>query len=252
MSELTRPGLWVLLLMLLGATTPVCSEEPEVQPRVVVTAPFLELRTGPGQGYPVFHAVEQGETIELLSRKTSWFRVRDRKGREGWAPIEEIRRTAHPDGSPVAFDEPRFDDFRTRRWEVGVMTGDFEGATVNALYGGYWWTDNLSTELWGSQIIGNFSDIAMVNVNILHQPFPSWRISPFFTLGTGLAYIDPKSTLVQTEKRDEDTLHYGFGLRLYASDRYFVRAEYKDYLVFTDRERNEKAQEWKIGLSTFF
>ena len=45
---------------------------------------------------------------------------------------------------------------------------------------------------------------------------------------------------------------FGLGARFYINDRYFLRMEVKDYKIFTDRETNEEATEWKIGLSVFF
>jgi hemolysin activation/secretion protein len=132
------------------------------------------------------------------------------------------------------------------------MMGEFERAPVTAGYGGYWFTPNLAAELWGSQVLGSASEILMVSANIVHQPFPEWRISPFFTLGAGHIWVNPKATLAVPEDRDNSMAHAGLGLRVYITDRYFVRAELKDYKVFTSRSTNEEATEWKIGLSIFF
>ena len=52
--------------------------------RVTVAEPYLEMHTGPGRGYPVFNVVERGDEVELLKRRTEWFKVRDARGREGW------------------------------------------------------------------------------------------------------------------------------------------------------------------------
>src|SRR5690606_6955578 len=43
---------------------------------VVVEDPYLELHTGPGRGYPVFHIAERGEREELIRRRTAWYKVR--------------------------------------------------------------------------------------------------------------------------------------------------------------------------------
>lgn len=220
--------------------------------KVKVLEPYLELRTGPGEGFPVFHTAETGEWLQLLYRKTTWVRVKDTRGHEGWASVDAIRKTVDANGQAVVFKEPRFEDFNSRRWELGALGGDFDGASVGSFYGGYWWTEYLSTEVGLSQILGNFSEIRMINADLVHQPFPTWRVSPFFALGAGSAFIRPKSTLVDVENRNEDSVHFGVGVRFYVSDRYFVRAEYKEYVVFTDRDQNEEAQEWKIGLSVFF
>jgi len=224
----------------------------DLLPQVQVAEPFVEWRTGPAQGYPVFHVSEKGEWLSLLIRKTNWMKVKDSSGKEGWIAIADLLKTLDGSGNTVSLVEPKFDDFSTRRWEAGLMAGEFESTAVNAAYMGYWMTEHLSLELWGSQVLGRSSEIRMLNVNILHQPLPSWRLSPFVTMGAGKVFVKPKATLVNESSRSEDAIHFGLGARFYINDRYFLRMEVKDYKVFTDRETNEEAIEWKLGLSVFF
>ncbi len=226
------------------------SIEPLAQVKVV--EPFVEWRTGPAQGYPVFHVSEQGEVLELLVRKTKWMKVQDKQGHQGWVAISDLLLMEDGSGELISIVEPRFDDFSTRRWEAGLMAGEFDSTSVNAAYAGFSMTNNLSLELWGSQILGDSSEIRILNINVLHQPFPEWRFSPFITMGAGKLFIKPKTTLVNQSSRSEDTMNIGLGARYYIDDRYFVRMEVKDYKIFTNRETNEEATEWKIGLSVFF
>jgi len=46
--------------------------------------------------------------------------------------------------------------------------------------------------------------------------------------------------------------HVGAGLRIYATRRFILRAEYKSYVVFTSRDDNEEVEEWKVGFAFFF
>jgi outer membrane protein W len=155
-------------------------------------------------------------------------------------------------GNLVSFSEPVFDDFSTRRWEAGLSSGQFDSAALNSAYLGYWLTDNISVELWGTLVLGDSAETKVASVNVLHQPFPSWKFSPFFTLGAGKAFISPKATLSDLANRDEESIHAGIGARYYLSNRYFIRMDVKEYKIFTNRESNEEATEWKIGLSVFF
>ena len=50
---------------------------------LVVTAPYLEMHTGPGRGYPVFYVVGRGETLVVLYSRTDWYKVRAPRGQEG-------------------------------------------------------------------------------------------------------------------------------------------------------------------------
>jgi len=227
-------------------------DDETVEARVQVKVAFVEWRSGPAAGYPVIHVSERDEWLSISKRRTSWIKVADDDGREGWVHVDDVLEMHDATGKRVSIREPRLDDFSTRRWEMGLMMGEFDSTAVNAAYAGYAMTKNLSLELWGSQVLGNASEIVMANLNIVHQPFPRWRVSPYFTLGVGHIFVDPKATLVQAEDRDDSTANVGLGLRYYVTARYFLRLEVKDYKVFTNRETNEEATEWKIGLSVFF
>jgi hypothetical protein len=220
--------------------------------KVVVRDAYIELHTGPGRGYPVFHVADRGELLDVTKRHTDWYKVETEKGVSGWVDAEQMSRTLEPDGSPANIKRPGREDYLARRWESGVQLGDFDGANIISTYVAYQFTPNIATELWGSHLSGDFSDGWMVSANIVHQPFPDWRISPFFTLGTGVIHIQPKATLVQVEDRTDQQAHVGFGLRTYMGRRFMIRAEYKSYVVFTSRDENEEVDEWKAGFAVFF
>lgn len=223
-----------------------------VEQKVQVVEPFIEMRTGPAAGFPVVHVSEKGEWLTLLKRKTDWIKIMDAEGREGWVAVEDLLLTHDATGKQVAITEPRFDDFRTRRWEAGLQMGEFDSTAVNSAYVAYWMTENLSAEASLSQVLGNSSEIQMASLSLLHQPFPSWRYSPFFSIGGGQIDIKPKATLISVENSSNSMAHAGIGMRCYVSDRFFVRLEVKEYKIFTNEERNEEATEWKLGLSVFF
>ena len=219
---------------------------------IVVAEPYLTMRSGAGAAFPIIHSVERGERLTLLKRKTNWFRVRDAQGREGWSHLDEIRLSKQLNGEQLAIRVPRFDDYKTRRWEGGLMMGEYDKSAVNAAYVSYWMTENLAAELWGAQVLDDKEEIQSLSVNITHQAFPHWRYSPFFSLGLGQAFIDPKERFVEPKNTTETMMNVGLGMRLYVTDRYFVRAEIKDYKLFTEEKSNEEATEWKLGLSVFF
>jgi len=92
----------------------------------------------------------------------------------------------------------------------------------------------------------------MATLGVTHVPRPDWRIQPFFSIGTGFINVEPKGTLVQTPERTDQLAYVGGGVRAYLARRFIIRAEYKEYVVFTDRDENEEAIEWKIGFAFFF
>ncbi|MFO7190081.1 MAG: SH3 domain-containing protein [Pseudomonadota bacterium] len=221
--------------------------------RVVVADPFIELHTGPGRGYPVFYVVERGAQISILKRRTDWFQVRTDRGVRGWVPRAQMIDTLLPTGEPLDLGEPVRDNYMSRRWQGGVAAGDFGGASLISAFGGYAFSDHLSIELTLNHVLGEFSNGYGATLGLLHVFAPEWRLSPYFTLGTGVIYTDPKSTLVRTEDRTDQIGYVGGGLQLYVTRRFMLRSEYRHNVIFTDRNENEEVTEWKyLGFAFFF
>jgi Bacterial SH3 domain len=237
------------LLIILGAIATTARAEGL---EVTVADPYLELRTGPGRGFPVFHVVERGETVVVRKRRTDWFQVRDASGREGWARRDQMSATLAPTGERLAFDDPAREDFGAHRREVGLLLGDYGGANVVTVYGAYAFNEHLAGELALSHVLGNFSDGQIATLGVTHVPRPDWRIQPFLSIGTGAIRVRPKGTLVQTPERTDQVAYAGVGVRAYLARRFILRGEFKEYVVFTDRDENEEDIEWKIGFAFFF
>lgn len=220
--------------------------------RLQVSEPFIELHTGPGRGFPVFHVVERHDWIDILKRRTDWFRVRTEDGKEGWAYIEQMEQTLALPGKRTEFAQVKQEDFLQRNYEFGAMAGDFEGAAMMTVYAGINMSRNLSAELELSQASGTFSNSFLLSANILSSPFPHWRVSPFFSLGGGVLRNEPKGTFVQSEATDDATASVGFGFRAYLTRRFVFRAEAKEVVTFIDEKNNGEFLEWKAGFSFFF
>ena len=220
--------------------------------KVVVAEPYMEMHTGPGRGYPVFHVVDRGDEVEVVKRRTDWFMVRTKRGKQGWVRRAEMELTLTPEGDKTLFAETGFGDFSRRRWEGGVLAGDFDGADIVTVYGTYAMTQNFSAELSVSQVFGDFSDAVIGRFSLVAQPFPEWRLSPFFSLGGGLIYTDPNVTLVDESDRTDGIASAGVGVRMYLTRRFIVRAEYKNNVIFQDKDDNQEIDEWKAGFAFFF
>lgn len=219
---------------------------------VIVTDPFANIHSGAGRGYPIFHIVERGQTIRLLKRRTNWYLVQTSDGKTGWIKRDQLRTTLSTDGSGIDFADTDRADYLARRWEFGFMAGDFSGAQALTNYVSYHFTPNISSELKYTQAFGEFSNSKLISLNLVHQPFPNWSVSPFFTLGSGRIDISPNSDIVQVEDRDEPVLTVGGGFLFYLSRRFILRLEYNDHTTLTTRENNEEVDEWKTGFSIFF
>jgi hypothetical protein len=120
------------------------------------------------------------------------------------------------------------------------------------VYGSYAFNEHLAGEVALSHLLGNFSDGQYATIGVTHVPMPEWRIQPFLSIGTGVINVQPKGTLTGTQERTDQVAYAGIGVRAYIARRFIVRGEYKEYVVFTDRDENEEDIEWKIGFAFFF
>ena len=237
-----------LTLALLALGTPV---DAKYQPEVVVSDPYVDLHTGPGRGYPIFYVAAQGDRITVLKQQTEWFKVRTPRGKEGWVHVSQMASTLDLDGQPIDFPTYGVNEFGKRRWVFGFGAGDFGGARILSAIGSFAFTPNISGELVASQVLGDYSDGYMGTASIVMTPFPQWRVSPFFVVGTGVLTVNPQTTIVQSDDRTDEVAHAGIGADVYLSKRFIFRAAYKRHTVLTSRDDNEEIDEWIAGFSFF-
>jgi len=240
-----------LLLWLALALLAACPHARAAE-TVRVADPYIELRTGPGVGYPIFYVIDKGEPVTVLKRRTDWFKVRAPGGQEGWVHHQQLARTLDDDGQTVAIPEPGIGDYSQRRWEMGVLGGDFSGARLISVYLGYAFSDNLSLELSLGHAVGSHSGNSLGNVNLTHRPFPDWRVQPFALIGVGILHTTPSTTLIRSEDRTDTTLQAGLGLQAYLSRRFLIRAEYRNHVVQMSGDDNEEIDQWQLGIAFFF
>lgn len=219
---------------------------------ITVNSPYIEIRTGPGRGYPVIHVAERDESLRVYKSLTDWYKVETDNGVKGWVKNTELNDALLDSGDLAQFAKPSREAYNERKFEFGLMGGDFSGAESMTYYASYHLTPNISTELKYSEAFGEFSSIKLYTVNAVHQTWPKWRVSPFFSLGSGIMQTFPNSGLVETEDREDSVLTVGGGFFIYASRNFLIRTEYNSHTVLTSREQNEEVHEWKAGFSVFF
>src|SRR5262245_48161985 len=207
--------LLILAALLVNVLSPDQARAEERYQEVVVADPFIELHTGPGRGYPVFHVVERGGSIQILFRRTDWFKVRTDDRREGWVSRSQMLQTLQPTGEATRFDDGSREAFADHRWEAGVLAGDFGGASVISVYGAYAFNQQLAAELDASHVLGEFSNSFLVTLGLTHVFVAEWRASPFVSIGTGLIHTEPQATLGQSEDRTDQVGFVGIGARAY-------------------------------------
>jgi uncharacterized protein YgiM (DUF1202 family) len=240
-----------LLVLLVSTAAPEVSSAGD-HLQVYVTEPYLELHTGPGRGYPVFQVVAREESVEVLFRRTDWFKVRTARGVEGWAAEGDMEKAVKADGTPFTFSLGDRSGYQDHGFEAGIFAGQWDGATLISGYLAVPFNPQLAVEGSAGQVLGKFSNGIVGDLGLAHYFAPEWRLSPFVTIGTGVVHIEPKATLAQPGNRTEPTAYVGAGVRYYLTRRFFVRAEYKSHMIFTKLNQNEAVDEWKAGFAFFY
>jgi len=245
--------LTVMLILQLISVNVYSASEPLQQ--VKIADPYIEMHTGPGGGYPVFHVIERGALIEIIRRRANWFKVRSIKDREGWVHYDQLSKTLSANGEVIKFTEATQEDFIEREWELGALVGDFGGAPSLSVYGDYLFNQNFATEASISQSIGDVSSSILLKVALVMQPFPDWEYSPYFLMGTGIIDVKPSATTIQPVDQTNQFSNISLGVRTHLTQKIILRLEYSQYVVFSstkDNDNNEEINEWKAGFAVFF
>jgi len=220
--------------------------------KVRIADPFIELHSQPGEGHPVFHVVDRGQWVTILKRQTDWFKVKTDKGKVGWVSRLQMAQTLAPSGEKISLGEKSQQDFSERGWELGTLWGNAEGSDIFKLFAAYSFNENLSIEASAGQMLGTLSVSTLYHVSAIGQPFPEWRFSPYFTIGTGTISTRIRSTLVAKEDSDDSTSSVGFGVRAYLSRSFFFRLEYRELILYSSTDDNKELEIWSVGVGSFF
>jgi Bacterial SH3 domain len=240
-----------LCLLLLLAAPLARSAQQYLQ--VFVAAPYLQLHTGPGRGYPVFYVVERDASVDVIKRRTDWFKVRTERGIEGWVSRQDMANTVLADGTPFHFNFGDRAGFSDHRFEAGFFPyGDYGGASAFSAYAALSFVPNLQIELSLGEFLGTVANGTTGDLGLTYIFLPERRFSPFVMLGTGFVATEPKVTLVQPSDTTDQSAYVGGGFRFYLTRRLFLRGEYKNHMVFTRRNLNQQVDEWKFGIAFFF
>lgn len=238
---------WLVALLLASWFAPAPAAE-----KVEVTDPFIELRTGPGRGYPIFHVAERHEWIEIKLRHTDWFLVRTEDGKEGWVKREQLETTLTQIGTKPTFRDILLGDYLRRRLELGAAWGHFKSEPMMKVWLSYNMIDTLAVEATGGQVQGTFSGTNLWHLSLLDQPFPDWRLQPYVGVGLGRMSNIPNASLVAATKASASLADATVGLRYHLGERFIARVDYTQYVAFISSNRTDQYGAWTIGLGFFF
>ncbi|MGH8798369.1 MAG: SH3 domain-containing protein [Caldimonas sp.] len=233
-------------------TPAVATRSASPNERLQITDPYIELRTGPGRGYPVFFVAARDAWIEIELRHTDWFKVRTDDGKVGWVTRQQLETTLTAAGGQKSFRDVLLDDYLSRKVQLGAAWGHFKSEPMLKLWTSYRLSETLSLEGTLGQVQGVFSGTDFWHIDLLAEPWSDRRFSPFFGIGVGKLENFPNLSLIGATTTDAKLAHASIGVRYYLTERFVVRADYSLYTAFVSDSRTTEYRAFTAGLSFFF
>jgi uncharacterized protein YraI len=250
-GALARAGAALCLVIGVVCAVPARAADDATE-RVQVTDPFIELRTGPGRGYPIHFVAARDEWIEITLRHTDWYKVRTAGGKVGWVNRQQLESTLTEAGGKKTFRDVLVDDYLHRRVELGAALGRFKSEPMLKLWTGYRLAETISVEGTVGSVQGLFSGTTFWHANLQMEPWADKRVSPIFGVGFGKFKNLPNASLVAATPTDAKLANASVGVRYYLTDRFVLRADYTLYTAFVADTRSFEYRAISAGLSFFF
>jgi len=226
--------------------------EPNEHQQVTIVEAYIELHTGPGSGFPIFFVEQRGNKIEILKRKTDWFKVHTETNKTGWVERSQLEKTLTEAGVKKTFKDILIDDYIKSRIEFGIGMGLFESEQSFTIHAGYKLTPNITFELAYTKIAGKFSSSTLYQGNFNLQLYPDSRFSPFLFIGYGKFENVPATSLVSAANSSLDMGNAGIGVKFYLTDQFYFRADASTYVVLVGDNRSDEYSHFSAGFSFFF
>ena len=220
--------------------------------RLQVTDPYIELRTGPGRGFPVFFVTKRGDYIEIELRHTDWYRVKTDDGKVGWVTRQQLESTITAAGGRKSFRDVLLDDYLSRKVQLGGAWGHFHSEPMLKLWTSYRFSETLSLEGTIAQVQGVFSGSDFWHLNLVAEPWSDRRISPFFGVGVGKFKNFPNLSLIGATTTDAKLANAQIGVRYHLTDRFVMQVDYSLYTAFISDQKSTEYRALTAGVSFFF
>ena len=220
--------------------------------RVQIADPYIEMRTGPGRGFPVFFVAARNDWIEIELRHTDWFQVRTDDNKVGWVNRQQLETTITAAGGRKSFRDVLLDDYLSRKVQLGAAWGHFKSEPMLKLWTSYRLSETISVEGTVGQVQGVFSGTDFWHLNIVVEPWSDRRVSPFFGAGLGKFKNFPNLSLIGATTTDAKLGTASVGVRYHLTDRFVISTDYSLYTAFLSDQKSTEYRAWTAGFSFFF
>jgi len=226
-------------------------EAQEDSSYLVVSEPFIEIHTGAGRGYPIFHSAERGQKVKLLKRRANWYLIETHDKKVGWAKASSLAHTLQTTGLPSDLPSVSHGDYLKSSFRAGFTTGQIEGASAFSFVLGYRPFSYIGLEaeygnMFEASVTGRY-----YGANLIVEPIQKWNMTPFISFGTGVMTFNQRQKLAGSITGEADYTSNGVGLNYYLGRNFQIRGEYKWYALSADGQSSDLS-EWRLGFNSFF
>lgn len=218
---------------------------------LIISEPFVELRTGPADSYPVHFVAQRGELIEILKRRTQWFKVtmqvEGHRSKTGWVHADDVAKTVASDTGTLAIKHPLLQSSYASKISAGFTVGQFSDAdNVGGLIA-LKLSPSASVEIFADEYFGLDEEGFYLGVQANYAPWTFWRLTPMISLGYGYIERQFKGSLILQNDVKDNFLQTGSGINFHLSERFRLRLEYKHFNVLTSTDDNKELENWSIS-----
>ncbi len=244
----------LLLLLSISSHHSVADDHSGTYLEVIDT--FAEMHSGPGRGYPVFYVIEQGEKIEVLTRRPGWYEVRTERGKVGWTTTAQISRTIQGTGEPADLPSVGYGDYIKNSFVTGFSMGQFGSGDLDSyelisVNIGYRFLPWLGVDVERGRFYDESGESGDLTVgNIFVEPFSDWKVSPYLGVSSGTMKFSSAATGTRISQSGSVS-SYALGVSYYLGRNFVVKGEYRFFSMPSEiSDKNTEAL--KIGFNTFF
>lgn len=249
-----KRGVYALLIVGWLCASSSLAADDATYARVVVES--AALRSGPGASFRVVQLARRDDSFRVLGRAPlgHWLELELSDGGSAFVQGGAVWLFGLGEGERPPHE--RFGIFappplRHARGELAVTFGVLGDSGLLAVRPALLLAPTFALEASFAASVGSTGRLFLVAVGGVVNVFPSWPVTPFFTVGGGAAHAAPNSDAFIFDSGTRSLLYGGGGLRFGFRQRLIVRVEARDYALFEADELVSR-QEISGGLSAFF
>jgi len=230
------------------------SDDDETYARIVVES--AALRSGPGADFRILQIARRDESFRVERRATvgHWLELELSDGGHAYVLGDAVWLfDASEEAPPVSarwkiFAPP---PLLHAKGELAVSFGALGQSGFLAVRPSILLSPTFALEASFGASVGGLGRLFLIGGGPVVNLFPSWPITPFFTVGGGAVHATPNSDSFIFESGGRSMVYGGGGLRFGFRHRLILRVEGRGYALFS-ADRLVSQQEISGGISAFF